>query len=88
MSSGKPIFPLQYISTVSQNGGTTNSQPFVSLNASSLNAPSSNVPSSNSNVYEHKARKYHMKIQQVLKTDYVNKGLSVPAGYEQYLQPF
>lgn len=38
--------------------------------------------------YLYKAMKYHMKIQMKLKQDYVNKGLSVPSGYEKYLQPF
>ena len=38
--------------------------------------------------YLYKAMKYHMKIQNKLNQDYVSKGLSVPAGYEKYLQPF
>ncbi len=37
--------------------------------------------------YRHKARKYHFKTQQKLK-QMINNGLSVPVGYEQYLQPF
>jgi hypothetical protein len=38
-------------------------------------------------LYKYKAKKYHYKIQQALKTMLAN-GQSVPAGYEKYLTPF
>lgn len=36
----------------------------------------------------HKAMKYHYKIQNLLNEKYISRGLTAPAGYEQYLQPF
>lgn len=36
----------------------------------------------------HKAAKYHYKIQHLLNTNYVSKGVAVPQGYEGYMRPF
>lgn len=39
-------------------------------------------------MYNYKAFKYHMKIQDKLKREYVGKGLPIPSGYEEYLGPY
>jgi hypothetical protein len=44
--------------------------------------------SSNPDDMKYKAAKYHYKIQEKLKKDYVSQHKTVPTGYEEYLQPF
>lgn len=52
--------------------------------------PNQTVQNSNASteLMKHKAMKYHFKIQTLLNEKYITQGISVPAGYEKYLQPF
>jgi hypothetical protein len=38
--------------------------------------------------YEHKARKYHVKIQRLLEEQYTSKGKQIPEEYKMYTQEF
>ena len=71
---------LNQTSKVALNNSTNYMQGGASMNEYDKNVKDERY-------YRHKARKYHFKTQQKLK-QMMNNGLSVPPGYEQYLQPF
>lgn len=66
------------VRTKNMNGGSIfESAPAVNANIQGGDA-----------LFAHKARKYHYKIQKVLKDQFQNQGRSIPSGYESYLGEF
>lgn len=85
--NNKPLFNLVKTGTnaplVAHGGNVDTKQPTITTPSQS----SSNVVKDD-NYYRYKAEKYHYKIQQKLKKDFVANNKPIPNGYEQYMKPF